>query len=233
MPASQQGEKVELIREIIQFSPQLLKGTWVTIQLTVASIILSIIIALVFGVMRHSRIRFVNIIALVYIDFFRGSSALVILYWLYFALPFLGLTLTPMAAGIVGLGATFGAYGADFVRGSIEAVPREQYMAATALNFTRWQTTTRIILPQAIIRMVPPFGNLFIQLLKGTALVSLITIHDLTFQAQILRSQTYKTVILFSMTLVMYFVLALLITTGMRALERKLSFGRDYGGVQL
>jgi len=224
---------VELFREIIQFSPQLLKGTLVTIQLTVLSIILAVIIAFVFGVMRHSKIRVLNIIALVYIDFFRGSSALVILYWLYFALPFLGISLTPMAAGVVGLGATFGAYGADFVRGSIEAIPREQYMAATALNFTRWQTTTRIILPQAIIRMVPPFGNLFIQLLKGTALVSLITIHDLTFQAQILRSQTYRTVVLFSMTLVMYFVLALLITTAMRALERKLSHGRDYGGVQL
>jgi len=224
---------VELFREIIQFSPQLLKGTLVTIQLTVLSIILAVIIAFIFGVMRHSKIRTLNIIALVYIDFFRGSSALVILYWLYFALPFLGITLTPMAAGVVGLGATFGAYGADFVRGSIEAIPREQYMAATALNFTRWQTTTRIILPQAIIRMVPPFGNLFIQLLKGTALVSLITIHDLTFQAQILRSQTYRTVVLFSMTLVMYFVLALLITTAMRALERKLSHGRDYGGVQL
>ena len=224
---------MQLIHEIIQFSPQLLKGTWVTIQLTFFSIILAVIVALVFGIMRHSRIRVVNIIALVYIDFFRGSSALVILYWLYFALPFLGITLTPMAAGIVGLGATFGAYGADFVRGSIEAIPREQYMAATALNFTRWQTTTRIILPQALIRMVPPFGNLFIQLLKGTALVSLITIHDLTFQAQILRSQTYKTVVLFTMTLIMYFALALVITAGMRALERKLSFGRDYGGVQL
>lgn len=224
---------MQLIHEIIQFSPQLLKGTWVTIQLTFFSIILAVVVALVFGIMRHSQIRVVSIVALVYIDFFRGSSALVILYWLYFALPFLGITLSPMAAGIVGLGATFGAYGADFVRGSIEAIPREQYMAATALNFTRWQTTTRIILPQALIRMVPPFGNLFIQLLKGTALVSLITIHDLTFQAQILRSQTYKTVVLFTMTLIMYFVLALIITTGMRALERKLSFGRDYGGVQL
>ncbi|HUX20212.1 MAG TPA: ectoine/hydroxyectoine ABC transporter permease subunit EhuC [Spirochaetia bacterium] len=222
-----------LLNEIIQFSPQLLKGTWITIQLTVLSIALSVVIALVFGIMRHSRVRVVNLIALVYIDFFRGSSALVILYWIYFALPFLGITLQPMTAGVVGLGATFGAYGADFVRGSIEAIPREQYMAATALNFTRWQTTTRIILPQAVIRMVPPFGNLFIQLLKGTALVSLITIHDLTFQAQILRSQTYKTVVLFSMTLVMYFILASLITAGMRALERKLSFGRDYGGVQL
>lgn len=224
---------MQLLKEIVQFSPLLLKGTWVTIQLTILSIILSVILAVVFGVMRHSRNGTLNWIAAIYIDFFRGTPELVLLYWIYFALPFLGISLSTLWAGVVGIGLNLGAYEAEVVRGSLAAVPREQYMAATALNFTRWQTTSRIILPQAIIRMVPPMGNLFIQLLKATALVSLITLHDLTFDAQILRSQTYKTVVIFSMTLVMYFVLAMLITWGMRTLERRLSRGRDYGGKQL
>ena len=227
------GYSVTLLHEIIQFTPPLVRGAWVTVQLTFFSILVTVIIAFIFGVMRHTRISILNGIASIYIDFFRGTSALVMLYWIYFALPFLGLTFSPMMAGIIGLGTTFGAYGADYVRGSVDAVPREQYIAATALNFTKWQTMIRIILPQAVIRMIPPFGNLFIQLLKATALVSLITIHDLTFQAQILRSQTYKTVVLFSMTLVMYFALASLMTAGMRALERRVSHGQDYGGAQL
>lgn len=222
-----------LLHEIIQYTPPLLQGTWVTVRLTFFSIILSVILAMLFGILRHSRIRAVNWAASIYIDFFRGFPALVLLYWLYFALPFLGITFSPMTAGVVGIGLNLSAYGAEVVRGSIAAVPNDQYMAATALNFTRWQTMTRIILPQAIIRMIPPFGNLFIQLLKATALVSLITIHDLTFRAQIIRSQTYKTVVIFTMVLAMYFALAMVITAIMRALERKFSHGRDYGGTQL
>lgn len=222
-----------VLKEIIKFSPLLLRGTWVTARLTFFSIILSVILAVVFGVMRHSRNRILSRIAAVYIDFFRGAPELILLYWIYFALPFLGISLSTMVAGVVGIGLNLGAYEAEVVRGSLAAVPREQYLAAAALNFSRWQTTTRIILPQAIIRMVPPMGNLFIQLLKATALVSLITLHDLTFDAQILRSQTYKTALIFGMTLVMYFILAMLITLGMRLLERRLSRGRDYGGQRL
>lgn len=224
---------MKILSDILLYGPQLLKGTWLTIQLTFFSIILSVVLAIIFGVMRHSRNHTFNTIAAVYIDFFRGTPELVLLYWIYFALPFLGISFSPMLAGIMGVGLNLGAYEAEVVRGSLAAVPREQYMAATALNFTRWQTTTRIILPQAIIRMIPPLGNLFIQLLKATALVSLITLHDLTFQAQILRSQTYQTLLLFSLTLIIYFILAMLITGGMRLLERQLSHGRDYGGVQI
>ncbi len=224
---------MQLLKEIAQFTPLLMKGTVVTVELTAYSIALSVVFAFVFGIMRQSRNPTLNRIAAIYIDFFRGTPELVLLYWIYFALPFLGITLPTMTTGVVGISLNLGAYEAEVVRSSIAAVPREQYLAANALNFTRWQTTLRIILPQAVIRMIPPMGNLFIQLLKATALVSLITLHDLTFQAQILNSQTYKTLIIFGMTLIIYFAIAMVITFGMRLLERALSRGRDYGGVQL
>lgn len=210
-----------------------MKGAVVTIELTIYSIGLSVVLALVFGVMRQARSRTLSRIAAIYIDFFRGTPELVLLYWIYFALPFLGIRFGTMLTGVVGISLNLGAYEAEVVRAAIAAVPREQYMAATSLSFTRWQTIIRIVLPQAVIRMIPPMGNLFIQLLKATALVSLITLHDLTYQAQILRSQTYKTVVIFGMTLIIYFIIAVLITLGMRLLERALSRGRDYGGVEL
>jgi polar amino acid transport system permease protein len=90
----------------------------------------------------------------------------------------------------------------------------------------------RIVLPQAALSMLPPFGNLLIELLKSTALVSLITLSDLTFEAQLLRSATLRSAEIFTLVLIIYFLVALCITYGMRWLERRLAVGRDYGGVR-
>lgn len=115
-------------------------------------------------------------------EVFRGTSALVQLFWFYFVLPMFGMKLPALLVGIVVLGANAGAYGAEVVRGAILAVPAGQREAAVALNLTRARTIWRIILPQAVPAMLPPTGNLLIELLKNTALVSLITITDLTFR---------------------------------------------------
>ena len=136
-----------------------------------------------------------------------------------------------MTVGILVLGLNAGAYGSEVVRGAIQAVPREQSEAAMALNLTQRQTLWRIILPQALLPMIPPFGNLLIELLKGTALVSLITLSELTFQGQILRAATLRSGEIFGLILVLYFLLALGISFAMRHLERRISLGRDYGGV--
>ena len=106
------------------------------------------------------------------------------------------------------------------VRGAVSAIPRGQWEASVALNMSRMQALRRIVLPQAVVTMIPPWGNLFIELLKATALVSLITISDLAFKAQEMNSTTYKTVQIFSIVLVIYLALAMLITIGMQQLER-------------
>jgi polar amino acid transport system permease protein len=159
-------------------------------------------------------------LAIVYIEIFRGTSALVQLFWLFFVLPHFGVTLAPLTVAILTLGLNVGAYGAEVVRGAVSAVPRGQWEATLALNFTRIQTLRRIVLPQALVAMIPPWGNLFIELLKATALVSLITISDLAFKAQEMNATTYRTVEIFSVVLVIYFALAVLITIGMQQLER-------------
>jgi polar amino acid transport system permease protein len=163
---------------------------------------------------------------------FRGSSALVQLFWFYFVLPLFGLNLSAIAVGVLVLGLNTGAYGAEIVRGAILAVPRGQWEAALTLNLTAWQTMRRVVLPQALPAMLPPAGNLLIELLKNTALVSLITLTDLTFRAQTLRSETLKTETIFTLVLVMYFGTALMLTALMRGLEALLSRGLERGGVR-
>src|SRR5699024_4715319 len=113
-----------------------------------------------------------------------------------------------------------GAYGAEVVRGAIQAVAPGQYEAARSLNFTRRYALWHIILPQALVEMMPPMQNLVVQNLKDTALVSLVTLADLTFRAQNLRNLTLESVPIYTLTLIIYFVLALIFIAGMRWLER-------------
>lgn len=216
--------------EIFELAGKLLPGLKVTIVITVSSALLALVASFIAGLARLSKRAWLNVPALVYIDLFRGTSALVQLFWAYFALPLLGIRLNAMTVGIVVLGLNIGSYGAEVVRGAVQAVPRDQRDAAVALNFTPTQTMRRIILPQALVAMLPPFGNLLIELLKSTALVSLITLADLTFEAQLLRSETLRSAEVFTVVLVMYFLAAQAMNRGVKAFERRLTAGRDYGG---
>lgn len=197
----------------------LLKGLAVTVELTVCAAALAVPLALAAGYARTSRERWVRVPVSCYVEMFRGTSTLVQLFWFYYVLPLFGLSLPAEAVGIVVLALNSGAYGAEIVRGAIAAVPREQYEAANALNMTRTQMMWRVIVPQAIPAMLPPAGNLLIELLKNTALVSLITINELTSNAQILRAESLRTTELFGLILLMYFVMASLISNGMRRVE--------------
>lgn len=216
----------------VNLLPPLLEGLWVTLTITAGGAFVAVLAAFAAGLARLSRRVWLRAVALIYIDLFRGTSALVQLFWAYFVLPLFGLTVDASTVGILVLGLNVGAYGAEVVRGAIQAVPREQYEAAVALDFDERQTLWRIVLPQAVLSMLPPFGNLLIELLKGTALVSLITLKDLTFQAQMLRSATLRSAEIFGLVLILYFLVAQSLTYGMRRLERRLAFGRDYGGVR-
>lgn len=211
--------------------PPLVPGLIVTVKIAAAGSLLALAAAFIAGLARLSRWSPVRFLAVAYIDLFRGTSALVQLFWFYFALPMLGIQLEAMTAGILVLGLNHGAYGAEIVRGAVRAVPIEQYEATAALNFSPGQAMLRIIFPQALLSMVPPFGNLFIELLKNTALVSMITLSDLTFQAQILRSATLESGKIFLMVLILYFIMAFSITLMVRRFERWLAVGQDYGGV--
>ncbi len=205
----------------------ILEGALVTVQLTLMGSALALAMAFLAGLGRLSRYAAVRALATTYIEFFRGTSIFVQLFWAYFVLPFFGIALTPLQAGILALGLNVGAYGAEVVRGAIQSIGREQHEACIALNFNRWQSLRHVILPQALLLMLPTFGNNAIELLKATAVVSLISLTDMTFQAQVVRAQTGNTLVPFSTILILYFIMACVISYGVRGLERRMARGLD------
>lgn len=211
--------------------PFLLEGLWITVLITLGGCAVAIVLAVLFGMWSKSTDPILRWLSAIYITVFRGASALILLYWFYFAMPELtNIRLDAITTGILVLGANVGAYGAEVVRASLGAVPKGQYLAAAALNLSRWQTMRYVIFPQAILSMIPPFGNLMIELLKGTALVSTITVTDLTLQGKFLRDDTHRSLEIFGLLLVIYFLLSMSITATFRVLEHRYSQGRDYGG---
>ena len=175
---------------------------------------LAIIISLIFGLARLSKNRVILSLATVYIEFFRGTSLLIQLYWIYYVLPLLiDLSLDAFYAGFIALGLNFGAYGAEIVRGSIQAVPRSQWEAAKALNMPPFLQMRRIIIPQTFPHLLPPASNLLVELLKATALVSLISVTDLMFESKVFNQTYWMSLQVFGTALIIYYVLARFILT--------------------
>lgn len=213
------------------YLPFLGKGVLVTVELTVLGLAMALVIALVVGIARGSRVAPIRWLSGAFVEVFRGTSALVQLFWVFYAMPLLtGYQLAPLAAGVIVLGLNQGSYAAEVVRNAIQEVPRAQQEAAAALNMTRWQTLRHVLLPQAFARMLPSLGNVAVDTLKNTALVSLVTISDLTFRAQQVRTSIGHTALLFGVLLVVYFVLSQLLTFGRHRLERRLPAGLVYRG---
>jgi polar amino acid transport system permease protein len=209
--------------------PELLRGTWITLQVAAGGSAVALAAALIAAISRLYGSAPLRWLAAVYVETFRGTSALVQLFWLFFVLPHFGVTLSPMTVGILALGLNVGAYGAEVVRGAIGSVPRGQWEAATALNLGRAQALRRVILPQAFVAMIPPWGNLFIELVKATSLVSLITLSDLAFKAQQLNQNTLRTAEIFGLVMLIYLGISMLVTLCMRKLERRAARGLGRG----
>ena len=215
------------MNEVFIFWPIIIDGTLTTIKLTLASGVVALIISFTVGLARLSRHWVVRAIATIYLEFFRGTSAIVQMFFMYFVLPLLVVFLPALIAGIVACGFNLGAYGSEVVRASVQSVGREQREAAKALNYTNFQLYRYVLIPQAIPVMIPSFGNLVIELLKLTAVASLITISDLTFMSQIIRVQTALTLEPLILIMVIYFILSSILVSGTKWLERYFSAGRN------
>ncbi len=215
---------MSLFEFISQYWPRLLSGTGNTVAQFLLSALFAVALSLFFGLLKLSKNRFAKGFAVTYIEIFRGTSLLVQLYWIFFVLPLFGITLEKFAAGYIAIAMNTGAYGAELVRGGILSVPRGQWEAALALNMSPAKRMWRIILPQALVNMLPPWGNLMIEVLKGTALVSLISVTDLMFEAKQINASTYLSAQIFGTALIIYYILArFMLTPFMRWLERHMA----------
>lgn len=199
----------------------ILKSAGATVELTILSICVALAVAFIAGVSLTSRNRFVRGVARTYVEVFRGTSAFVQLFMAFYVLPLVGMELTPTQACVLALGLNGGAYAAEVVRAAIEAIGLDQRETTIALNLTRAQAMLWVILPQATALMLPSFGNLAIETLKGTALASLIAVPELTNQAQMVRSQTGETAVPFIIILITYLSIASLLMFLVRWLERR------------
>lgn len=206
---------------VSQYWPRLLSGTGITIAQFLLAAVLGIVISLAMALLKLSNSKLLRGTAITYIEIFRGTSLLVQLYWIFFVLPLFGISIEKFTAGYLAVGMNIGAYGAELVRGGILSVPKGQWEAALAINMSPAQRMRRIILPQALVNMLPPWGNLMIELLKGTALVSLISVTDLMFEAKQINASTFLSAQVFGAALVVYYILArFFVTPFMRWLER-------------
>jgi polar amino acid transport system permease protein len=211
------------IPTVWDFLPFLLAGIPVTLALTVIAMTLSIPVSVILALGRNSQLGLLRWPAGFVIELFRGSSALVQLFWAFYVLPMFGINLPPMVAGIMVLAINEGAYFSEVVRSGLNAVPPGQREAAVTLHLPLRYRFFRIILPQALPVMIPPFGNALVTMLKFTALVSLVTIQELSFRASLVRTSTGDSATVYSFTLLVYFVLALILGGSVKLLERRVN----------
>lgn len=232
-----------------QFSRIAFDGGVITISVYIGAALLGTVLALVFGIMGLADSRLFRGISRVYVEVTRGASAIVLLFWVAFAVPILiGFRVGDLnvslfgtevgyvfVAGVVALGLNMGGYGAEVVRGGIQSIPKGQTEASISLSLTTGQRLRYVILPQAVMTMLPPYGNLNIEVMKGTALVSLIGLSDITFLSQSLRNQRVvlddppTVAAIFGTALVLYFIVSQAISLFYRWLERRFG-GRWFGG---
>jgi polar amino acid transport system permease protein len=203
---------------------RLSEGIPQTIIAAVGGIALTIVLSVVAGLAMLAPSGVVRTVSRVYVEVFRGTSEVVQLFWIFFVLPALvGYQIIPLGAGIIVLGLNHGAYGAEIVRGAVQSVPKAQYEGSIALSLSPRDRMFRVILPQALVEMLPPFNNLFIQLLKSTALLSLVVVNEVVRQGQLLVPNlgVGEKLTVFLVELVIFLLLALVITSVMRLLERR------------
>ena len=167
------------VATVIHWLPFLLRGALSTLEVVVMALALGIVCGLAGGMARLSRSRAVRTAAGVYVSVVRGTPFVVQLFFIYYGIPQLGIPVPAMLAAIGTLGIYSGAYQTEIVRGAIQSVDRGQMEAALALGLSRGQALRLVVLPQALLRMLPPLGNEFVALTKNSALVSLVNVRDL------------------------------------------------------
>lgn len=219
------------MEKVVPYLPLIFKGFGTTILIAVLAIVGEILIGALFTVMRRSRLQVLRGIALTFVEVFRGTSEVVQLFWVFFALPvLLRLQLPPLLAAVLVLSLNGGAYASEVMRGSLNAVPKVQYEACVAVGFTRFTAMRRVIGPQAVRIMMPSLANVATNTAKTTSVVSLVTIADLAFVTQTVRINTGESVTAYLIALALYLLLTTTVVFLFERGERLLEWERPRRG---
>ena len=209
------------LHDATEFFPILLQGVGLTILVTVGSLILSTILGLFWALMRVSGVRALSGLSASLINVIRGIPIIVLLFYLYFVMPDFGITLTALQAAILGLGIAYSAYQAENFRAGIEAIDKGQIEAAQTIGMGWWLTMRRVVLPQAVRIVLPPYGNIMIMLLKDSSQASTITVAELALQGKLIASSTFKNTSVFTLVALMYLTMSIPLILLVRHFEKR------------
>jgi polar amino acid transport system permease protein len=207
----------------ISILPALAKAAIVTVQAALGGFALALVLGLILALLRRSHLRAISWPVGLAVEFIRSTPLLIQLFFLYFGLPQFGIRPSPFTVGVIAFGVHFSTYLSEVFRAGLDAVPRGQGDAATALNFSRFDRMARIIIPQAVPPMVPVLGNYLVLMLKDTPVLAAISVLELLQTARALASQSFR--YLEPLTLVGLFFLTLSVIAGfaIQALEARLA----------
>lgn len=201
----------------------MLEGLWATVSLSLAAIILSVLIGTGIALLGFARQRPLRLVNRIWVELFRAVPILVLILWVFYGLPVvLGIRLDVFTAALIAIALCDSAFEAEILRAGIQSIEQGQREGAAALGLSRWQTMRLVILPQAIRRILPPIGNQFVYVVKMSSLASVIGYQDLTRRANELVVSVFRPLEIYSILILEYLVLILLISAGTRWLERRL-----------
>ncbi|MET3581771.1 polar amino acid transport system permease protein [Mesorhizobium robiniae] len=201
--------------------PFFVEAAFVTIEITALALVLGLVVAALAAAAKMSRQAPLRAIGTLYVSLFRGTPCLIQLFVLYFGGPQIGINLEPFTAGVIGLGLNIGAYMAESIRGALVAVDRGQIEAARTIGFSRFQTLRKVVLPQAARLMIRPLGVNTVALLKGSALVSTISVVELTYTAQRFIGSTYKPFEIFGIAALLYMAMVYAVARVVDLLDKR------------
>lgn len=210
--------------QAVEFMPILLLGVKLTVLVTVGSLAVSTVLGLIWALMRVSGIALLAKTALIAINVIRGIPIIVQLFYIYFVLPDFGITLTAVQAAIIGLGIAYSAYQAENFRAGIEAIDHGQVEAAQSIGMGWALMMRRVILPQAIRIVLPPYGNIMIMMLKDSSQASTITVAELALQGKLIASATFQNSTVFTLVALLYLTMSIPLIVFVGWLEKR--FGR-------
>lgn len=207
---------------IARSMPRFLAGAWVAIYISIASLVLAIFLGLLVALARLSRSRLARAVARIYVDLIRGIPALLLIFFVFFALPSVGFKIDAITAGIVALGLNSGAYMGEIFRSGIQSIDRGQYEAARSLGMNHVTAMRRVVLPQAVRQVIPPATGETTNIVKGTSLLSAIAIVELTRVGQQIVNTTFRPVEAFLVVAIFYLVINSVVSLVSTRIERRL-----------
>ena len=208
-------------RDTVEFLPILMNGVALTIIVTIGSLLLSTVLGLIWAMMLVSGIKALSMLSASLINVIRGIPIIVLLFYIYFVMPDFGIALSALQAAIIGLGIAYSAYQAENFRAGIEAIDKGQIEAAQTIGMGWWLTMRRVVLPQAVRIILPPYGNIMIMMLKDSSQASTITVAELALQGKLIASSTFKNTSVFTLVALMYLTMSIPLILLVRHFEKR------------